>query len=383
MQGAGDNGAGAHGGDSVRERQHAHTREGGVATVARRGVVALLLCAFLVPSAAAAAPSASAPSARQTDQRDAKQRAATRKREARRARDRVRLRAALRRNPKATLRSGFLRRAAVAGLRMPATVRLREGTDLGVSWVPTKFPLDGALFPAPAGEQTLALAGTFPIVIDFGAGPGYGGPGNLQARSGPGGSITAAGPLVIAEPAGCAGTPPAFVEAATTTSGGAPIVASAATQTWIDMNPFTGLGDGYLDLKLSVRSRVLGSAATCATPGPSADYDVPVTTPATDPWNAPVRIRWDGSFRIAPAITADGAIRFGKMTADAAVQPQGATSGNLWGCAAEAAITGAGLPLSTPCTSAAPLGETVSPAPFPATLVMKRFSADILLGDRN
>ncbi len=71
------------------------------------------------------------------------------------------------------------------------------------------------------------------------------------------------------------------------------------------------------------------------------------------------------------------------MTADAAVQPQGTTSGNLWGCAADAAVTGAGLPLSTPCTSSAPLGEPVSPAPFPATLVMKRFSADLLLGDRN
>ena len=58
-----------------------------------------------------------------------------------------------------------------------------------------------------------------------------------------------------------------------------------------------------------------------------------------------MRIRWDGSFRIAPAITADGAIRFGKMTVDA-TQPQGATSGNLWGCAPEAAMTGAGLPLS-------------------------------------
>ena len=80
------------------------------------------------------------------------------------------------------------------------------------------------------------------MVIDFDAGPGYGGLGNLQARSGPGGSITAAGPLVMAEPAGCAGVPPAFAEAATTTTGGAPILASAATQTWVDLNPFTGQG---------------------------------------------------------------------------------------------------------------------------------------------
>jgi hypothetical protein len=108
-----------------------------------------------------------------------------------------------------------------------------------------------------------------------------------------------------------------------------------------------------------------------------------VTTPATDPWNAAVRIRWDGSFRIAPAIAADGAIRFGKMTVDGTTQPQGATSGNLWGCVPDAAVTGAGLPLSTPCTSGSPLAETVGPVPFPAGLIMKSFSADILLGDRN
>ena len=70
-----------------------------------------------------------------------------------------------------------------------------------------------------------------------------------------------------------------------------------------------------------------------------------------------MRIRWDGNFRIAPAITADGAIRFGKMTVDGAVQPQGATTGNLWGCAPEPASRGSGLPLSTPCTAVgAPLG---------------------------
>jgi hypothetical protein len=188
----------------------------------------------------------------------------------------------------------------------------------------------------------------------------------------------------MADLAGCVATPPPFIEAATTTTGGAPIAASALSQTWVDMNPFSGTSSGYLDLKLSVRSRVLESTSICVPPasGASADYDVPVTTPSTDPWNAAVRIRWDGNFRIAPAITADGAIRFGKMTVDA-TQPQTATSGNLWGCAPDAAVTGAGLPLTTPCTSASPLGEPVNPAPFAAALMMKTFSADILLGDRN
>lgn len=367
----------------MREQQ-SQTRAPRVAAVTRRGVAATLLVALALPisQAGATAPALAndGAAARTSDSRTS---TAARRKAARAARERRALTRALKRNPRKALRQRtFLRRAAIAGLRIPVTVRLREGTTLGVTWAPMRFPLDGGLFPAPAGEQTLDLAGSFPMVIDFQAGPGYGGAGNLQARSGPGGSITAAGPLVIAEQAGCGLPAPAFVEAATTTTGGAPILASAATQTWVDLNPFTGLSDGYLDLKVSVRSRVLGSAA--CDPGPAADYDVPVTTSDTDPWNAPVRLRWDGSFRIAPAITPDGSIRFGKITVDGAVRPQGATTGNLWGCAAEAAITGAGLPLATPCTAVgAPLAETVGPAPFPAALVVKTLSADILLGDRN
>lgn len=383
MQGVGGhNGAGAHGGDSVRDQVPASGIR--AAATARRGVGLLALLVLLaVPASApvaagAAEPSASSASSAKRAKAHAKRRAAAR------AVERRRLHRALRRNPKRALRGDFLRRAAIAGLRMPVTVRFRAGeTELGVTWAPTRFPLDQAQFPAPAGEQVLTLAGNFPMTIDFGAGPGYGGIGNIQARSGPGGNITAEGPLTIAELAACVGTPPPFAEAATSTTAGAPIVAAAATQTWVDLNPFTGYSDGYLDLKLSIRSRILGSGATCATPGASADYDVPVTTPDTDPWNMPVRVRWDGSFRVAPAILADGAVRFGKMTVDGATQPQLATTGNLWGCVAEAVMTGSGLPTGTACTSASPLGEPVGPAPFPASMIFKKLSADILLGDRN
>lgn len=373
----------------MREQQQ-QARGGRATGIAGRGVLAAVLVtvAAAIPatpgwaSAAGTAGPVSASAARA----GGNDRAASRsRREAHHARERRLLRAALKRNPRGALRGSFLRRAAVAGFKMPVTVRLRPGTRLGVTLAPTRFPLDGSLFTPPAAEQELELSGSFPMIIDFQAGPGYGGFGNLQARSGPGGTITAPGPLVMAEQAGCPGASPAFVEAATSTTAGAPFVATPATQTWVDLNPFSGASDGYLDLKMSVRSRVLGFGASCATPGPVADYDVPVSPSSADPWNAPVRIRWAGSFRIAPAITADGSIRFGKISVDAAVQPQDATTGNLWGCATEDAITGAGLPLGTPCTSAdgSPLvGETVSPAPFAAALSVKRLSADIVLGDR-
>lgn len=373
-------------------REQRHRRRTTATWVARRGVVATAsVLAVALPFAPAVQASGIATGGVQDEvsahrSAGAADPAAHRTSSAHRTRERRKLAKLLRAKPRAALRGSFLRRAALAGLRMPVTVRLREGTTIGITWAATRFPLDGALFPAPPVEQQIELAGHFPMVIDFGAGPGYGGPGNLQARPGAGGSITSAGPLVVAEPAGCAGIPPAFVEAATTTAAGAPIVASVATPTWVDLNPFSGGSAGYLDLKLSIRSRVLGAVATCGVPGPSADYEVPVSTATTDPWNAPVRIRWDGSFRVAPAIAADGAVRFGKISAEGQMQPQIATTGNLWGCAAQDRITGSGLPLlASPCTVATgpPLGEAVGPAPFPAALVVKRLAADILLGDRN
>lgn len=348
----------------------------------------LLVSVTVTPTAGASKATTTSANTAQRGQQASKQ-ASLRARE--RARERARLRRVLRRSPRRALRGDFLKRAALAGFKMPVTVRLRAkdagnertGTQIGITWAATRAPFDGMLFPVPAAEQTLQLDGAFPMIIDFGAGPGYGGAGNLQARTGLGGQITADGPLVAAELAGCAGTPPAFVEAATSTTSGAPIVATPAVQTWVDLNPFSGYSDGYLDLKLSMRSRVLGAAATCATPGPSADYDVPVSTAPSDPWNVPIRLRWSGSFRIAPSITADGAVRMGKITVDSATQPQDATTGNLWGCAADGAVTGAGLPLSTPCTSSGPLvGEPVSPVPLPAALIVKSLSADVLLGDR-
>lgn len=369
----------------MREEQKRQARETRVTPIAGRGVLVAVLAALVLPVAPAWASGTPVHSSASVSRQVVKDRAAARKREARHARDRRRLAAALRRNPRGALRRGFLRRAAVSGFKMPVTVRLRPGTRLGISWAPTRFPLDGGLFAPPLAEQELELSGSFPMIIDFQAGPGYGGVGNIQGRSGPGGSITAPGPLVIAEQAGCPGATPAFVEAATGTTGGAPFVATPATQTWVDLNPFTGTSGGYLDLKMSVRSRVLGYGATCNAPGPVADYDVPATASPADPWNAPVRLRWSGAFRIAPAITADGAIRFGKMTVDGTAQTQDPTTGNIWGCATEDAITGSGLPLGTPCTSAdgSPLvGETVGPAPFAAALVVKRLSADIVLGDR-
>ena len=88
---------------------------------------------------------------------------------------------------------------------------------------------------------------------------------------------------------------------------------------------------------------MLESSSTCGAPGASADYDVPSTTVSTDPWNSAVRIRWDGSFRIAPAITADGADPLREDDGGGGhAAPQLATSGSLWGCAPDAAVTGAG-----------------------------------------
>ncbi len=315
-----------------------------------------------------------------------RKRAAARKREARRKRERATLTRALRRNPRHALRTrDFLRRASIAGLRLPVTVRLREGTTLGVSWVPTRSPLDGALFPAPSGEQSLDLAGSFPMVIDFDAGPGYGGPGNIQARSGPGGSITAAGPLVMSELAGCAATPPAFVEAATTHDG------RRTDRRELDR---ADLG-GHEPVQRSVE-RISRPQVERQVEGPRVHICV------RDPWRVG-RLRRPGVDRCERPVERRRADPLGRQLPDRSGDHGGrrdplrqddgrrrrsrrasraATSGVA---PPRRRCTGAGLPLSTPCTSASapPLGEAVGPAPFPASLMMKTFSADILLGDRN
>jgi hypothetical protein len=296
------------------------------------------------------------------------------------------LRKAIRRSPRTAFRDPkFLRRAAFADFKLPITIRLREETQLGITMLSNRRPLDSLAFPEPAAEQLLDLAGHFGAEIQFND-SGFGIVGSMQARTGNKLAISTLSPLRFADFGDCGPTPPdplpRFVESTPNEA----ITMSPGPLTWTLLNPFSGAADGNLYVNLSVRSRVRRSSATCAAPGDAADYTVPATLPTNAPVGyVPVRLDWNGKFRIAPAITADGAIRFGKIDGDSAVSPQPLTTGNIWACAPTAVLSGPTVPSPAPCTEQSapldPVMEDVGAAPFAAQFRFERFTADVLLGD--
>ncbi len=282
------------------------------------------------------------------------------------------------------LKGSFLKRAALADFNLPLTVRIKAGA-LDVTMLPNQRPLDETAFPAPSGVQTLALGGAFGMQLDFGAGSGYGGLGNVQARVGQVVALTSPDVLRLAEFSDCTGviSPPAFLS----TTPSSVITMGAGGLTWADVNPFTATTDGSLDVSLNVRSRVhrtlAPGPATCSTPGDVADFDLP-TASATSPWPSVVRLSWNGTFRVAPAITPTGTLRFGTMRVDATAQPQAQTTGNIWACAPQAALRGPTVPAGAPCQEESapltPVMEPVAAAPFTAQFSIRSLTADVALG---
>lgn len=353
--------------------------------IARLACVAAVACALTAGagSAPVANATSAAPAAKTTSAAaKAKQRALARKK----ARIRSELRKAIKRNPIKALRSKtFMKRAQFSELAVPATVRLRPGTQLATTILPNRWPLDEPTHPVPSGEQLLDVGGQFSSEIQFGNN-GYGIVGTLQSRSGQKTQLSSLGPLRLAE-LDCGLTPPdprpAFIEA----TPAATIGMSSGGLSWMNMNPFTGQSGGYLYLNWSFTSRVLRSDATCASPGDSADFSIPGSLPSTAPLPyQPIRVEWNGSFRVAPAITPDGALRFGKIVADNAVTGQPATTGNLWSCAPTALVgSQPAVPAGATCTEqSAPLVppmEEMTATPFATQFQFKTFYAEVLLGN--
>jgi hypothetical protein len=90
--------------------------------------------------------------------------------------------------------------------------------------------------------------------------------------------------------------------------------------------------------------------------------DTPVPTAVVDNATAPpMPLRFSGKFAISPSVTADGKLRFGKITIDDSVTPQLTTFAFVRSC------TG-------------PLGNC-DPKSFPARLKLKKLTAEVLLGD--
>jgi hypothetical protein len=273
-------------------------------------LLAAALLTSLVVTTSADARSAKTPSAKQ------------------RAAERKKLLRASKRNPRVVLKPWFLKKASLFGLDLPITFRLN-----------------------PAGNQSGAPAGPSDDVIDLALGtdptnpplPAGAGPGAVQSTLQ--GSI--AGSLRFSQdPAGygqlgtvelgfstvqMTGTPFDLVDD-TTTLGCTdpsilktddPIKISGAPGSVGFMNLFTGV------FSMSVHTSFAFSSLTRSL---CSDPTFTPTSLMDGSGRPPLPIRLDGTFRISPALTADGRVRLGKLSlsgtqADSYVQVHTCTAG--------------------------------------------------------
>lgn len=277
------------------------------------------------------------------------------------AKDRARIRRALtrelKRNPASILRKGFLRKAALVDYRVPFTVRLGRADGTGgfeasddqveITWDDAANPWP-TLTPAgqPAGVQLTNLSGSFSMeAIWEGDATGYGEPGAIETVVGNGINMTAT-PFVISDFDPTCGTSPQIL---TDPAGSIPVISSGFR--YGVLNPFAATIRGTLSLRMTnFASQIYPSCG-----------GVPAISPAVVNNTAPpMPLRFSGEFETSPAITADGHVRFGKITIDDTVTPQLSTFAYV-----------------RACTDAV----TCNPQMFPARLKLKKMTAEVLLGD--
>ena len=259
----------------------------------------------------------------------------------------------LKRNPGLVLKRGFARQAALIDFKLPLTIRLTkpiagggfEPSDdvIEISYDDSviPWPLDGQ-GGIPAQVQTTNLTGAFTMESSFSDdNSGYGELGAMETIIG-GGIEMAATPFEISD----FGVPCADPQLAV---GGTIAVSSAGAKFGL-MNMFSGATRGSLALRMtfaSVRRGICGDPATL--------------TPTVDNSAAPpMPVRFNGHFRVSPAITADGKMRMGVLEIDDAVTPQLSTFSYVRAC------TGT---------------VTCDAMQFPARLKLKKLTADVLIGD--
>jgi hypothetical protein len=292
---------------------------------------------------------------------------------------RKKLARAIRGNPRTVLKKGFLKKAQAVDLSLPLTLRLKRSDQgsiddsLAVVWDsstwawPTGFlqlqPADPAGAP-PGGN--VPLDGRASVEAHFGNDvSGYGGPGIVETTNGQ--------RLQFSSPDDMAPIPVSGLPTCTTNSDPAVIDATMPAVQLTRMNLITGEGTtGLLSLfggtaRVSLHVRVatttqsLGSDCTGAFgPDSEGDYEQGPTPPAGDPI---VPISFDATFRISPAIDADGRLRLGVLSLSAD-QTQPTTFARISTCIK--------LDVTNPC----------SVVRFPARLAMSQLDAEILVGDQ-
>jgi len=81
---------------------------------------------------------------------------------------------------------------------------------------------------------------------------------------------------------------------------------------------------------------------------------------------------------VSPGITSDGALRFGKIVIDDAVEPQTSTFAQIFSCTQPYGVVDNDTCVP-PGAGAAP-GQEIA-QPFPARLKFKHLTADVLVGN--
>jgi hypothetical protein len=282
-----------------------------------------------------------------------------------RARARERLTAEIRRNPKALLKPSFIRKAQLLDYSLPLTVRLNAAVGAGPTFAPSDDLLQIAGDPStvpwpqppdlaagirwgPPAPQTTTLTGGFRMQVHFSADTsGYGGLGVLETTQGQ--QVAMQGtPFGISDfDPTCAGGPSLRVRSATT------VRFSAAGTTFGILNLASGTAAGVLHVYGDLSAE---RADAC---DPTANAYQP--TPEDASTATPIVISYSGAFRLSPAITADGRLRFGKIAVDDAVSGQQASFSYLHACAS-ATVT---------CNDTA----------FPVRVKLLKLTAELLVGD--
>lgn len=264
---------------------------------------------------------------------------------------RAELRRSALRNPRLTLKSSFIHRAAVAALVLPTSLRLKRpyeggpGDDvLELAWddgaVP--WPLDGTIHAGAPATSHLAGAATYDW--DYGADTsGYSELGTVETRIGRELSLTGDGFPIAQQDGSC--TTVAALDATGMT------ITSAGVR-FGTVNPFSGRVNGTINLRTTIR--------TAATPcGGGAAASAIAATTAGDP---PLPVAFTGTFSVSPGVSADGSIRLGILRVDASTMPQRTTFGLVHVCTDPTAPDG--------CARQA----------FPVRTRLLSFNAEVLLG---
>ncbi len=200
----------------------------------------------------------------------------------------------LKRNPKAVLKSTFIRKAAAVDFSLPIAIRMQAPASslaMQLDYDQLSSPFLGSQPPATA---TTTITGSVGGVARFGADTsGYGDPGTvelLQQDAAPPGQTR------------LAGTPLPLLAGPTCVMDTGPLVFNVRS-TYATINFFTGDYRGNL--------RLVPTFTT--TPGPGCATLTSQSAATATP--LPVALR--GHFRISPAVLPDGRVRLGLLSADA------------------------------------------------------------------